>query len=283
MDWHTIGFESQKNYFENLLKKDWLLHAYLLSGPEMIGKRKFAQEFCRLANPDSASVFDADRLIIGPRVNEGESKIYIDNIREVNLFISRKPLAGPYKFVIIDDADRLTIEASNALLKVLEEPPPYSTLFLVSSQPKQLLPTITSRCQEVPFLPHTDEVIKKMLASKKTDNETSALVTEIAGGRLGWAIHTIESGSIDDVRTAIRDFKKVSSQGVAERLQYAKKLYEKEEYARAVDYWLRWTHAHLRDDEKAHYVIKGLLRLKHIISQPQYNHRLALETFLLSQ
>lgn len=280
--WSTIGFESQKSYFEHLLKDNRLLHAYLFSGPEMIGKRKFAHELCRLANPQGATVVDADCMVIGPRVSEGESQIYIDDIRELNLFLSRKPLIGPYKMVLIDDADRLTIEASNALLKVLEEPSAYTVLILISSRPKQLLPTITSRCQEVHFLSHNTEAIEKILLSKKADEEESRLIAQLAGGRIGWAIRMVESGAAHEAISAIRDFKRLSSQGIAERFQYAKKIYEKEEYPQTVDYWLRWLHANLQGIENSASTMRNLLKLHQTISQPQYNHRMALEAFLLS-
>ena len=281
MTWSTIGFEPQKRYFSDILKKNRLLHAYLFSGPEMIGKKRFVNELYRFANPASSDSFDADLMVVGPRVNEGESKIYIDDIREVNMFLSRKPLVGPYKFVIIDEADQLTLEASNALLKILEEPPSYGVLVLVSSQSKQLLPTIASRCQEFQFLPHSRETIKKGLASKKSAPSIAELITEISGGRLGWAIKIVESGLAEDIQSAIRDFQKLPTQGVAQRLGYAKKLYEKETYVPTVDYWLRWAHAHLIDLQNSSHALRGLLKLHYAISQPQYSHRLALERFLL--
>jgi len=278
MTWTTIGFDAQKEYFERLLSKKQLIHAYLFSGPEMVGKKKLAYEVYQRANRDEAP---QDILEKAPRVSEGESKIYIEDIREINLFLSRKPLIGPYKFVIIDDAHQLTGEASNALLKVLEEPSANTVIILISSQPRQILPTIISRCQPVTFLPHSRDIISKVLAVKRIDAETIKLVTETAGGRLGWALRMVESDSTPEIRAAVRDFQKLMQQEVADRMQYAKKLSEQGDYAKTVDYWLRWLHAHLQQQTKFPNVLRELMKLHYIISQPQYNHRLAIENFLL--
>jgi len=275
----VTGFQSQITYFQRLIREGTLAHAYLFSGPDMIGKKKSALEIYGHANP--AGVSQADLLRIAPRVSEGEAKIYIDDVREIASFLSRKPLVGPYKFVVIDDAHQLTPEASNGLLKVLEEPSPYSVLILVSSQPKLLLQTITSRCQEVQFLPHGPDVIRDVVRTKKVGPEDGELIEYIAGGRLGWAISLIESEGVDDLRRTIGDFKKLCAQGITERLQYAKKIHEQDAYTPAVEYWLRWGHAQMMSGAIAPSVVRGLLQLRYMISQPQYNHRSALENFLI--
>jgi DNA polymerase III subunit delta' len=276
--WNTIGFESQREYFEQLLQRNSLAHAYLFSGSDMIGKKKFAADLYRVANKNSMS----DLLVVAPRVSEGEAKIYVDDVREIITFLSRKPLPGPYKFVIIDSADQLTIEASNALLKVLEEPSAHSVLLLISSQPRLLLPTIASRCQEIRFLPHESKTIDALLASKRLSKEDRDLITLIADGRLGWAIRTIESDGLSEVRSAIADLQKLMRLGVAERLSFAKKLHEKEAYSPTIEYWLRWTHAQIGKSNAAASVVLSLMRLHYLVSQPQYNHRLALENFLVN-
>src|SRR3989344_5561135 len=127
MSWSVIGFEQQKKYTEQLLKQGELPHAFVFSGPEMIGKKLFAQDLYRLANHcETLRDTDPDFTLIAPQVQDGETKIYIDDIRQARGILSLTPARGPYKFLVIDDADRLTAEASNALLKILEEPPSFS-------------------------------------------------------------------------------------------------------------------------------------------------------------
>ena len=125
----VIGHSKNKKYFDIVLKSGYLSHAYVFSGPEMIGKKLFAQDLYKTINQkEEIRDADFDYKMISPRLAEDDlpadrhgTKIYIEDIREVKVFLSLKPNVGPYKFVIIDDAHCLTPEGSNALLKILEE------------------------------------------------------------------------------------------------------------------------------------------------------------------
>jgi DNA polymerase-3 subunit delta' len=148
-------------------------HAYLLSGPEGIGKKAFAKEFIQLM---SASVTGAefaieneqypDLLIITSAHSESSVKnekdmmeINVAQMRQVNQFLSYKSYYGGHKAVIIENAERMNTEAQNCFLKTLEEPKGNTVIFLLSSKPELLLPTIFSRCQVVTFLAkHQDQV-----------------------------------------------------------------------------------------------------------------------------
>ncbi|MBX4211508.1 MAG: AAA family ATPase [Candidatus Yanofskybacteria bacterium] len=277
-----IGFDKQKNYFKQILKTGTLAHAYLFTGPDMTGKKQFALELFSQANNRDFKAADPDFKIIAPRVEEEETKIYIEDIRELRNFLSFKPLPGPYKFVIIDDADRLTEDAANAFLKMLEEPFAMTVLILITSQPRQLPLTIISRCQEVRFLPHKSALVEEFLSDKKLSADDKRFLTEMSGGRLGWVVKTLENAQQDKIQKAVQEFRTVARQGVFEKLQYAKKIFEKEDYATLVDLWIRWIRAYGNDRDKTKKVLRNLLELHRLISQPQYNHRLALENFLIS-
>lgn len=233
---------SNKKYFESLVKNGMLAHAYLFSGPEGIGKKDFAYDLFRLVNNREAQN-DPDFKLISPRLEDDETKIYIEDIRDLKTFLSFKAYAGPYKFVVINDADRLTPEASNSILKSLEEPTPFSVLVLVSSKPKLLLLTITSRCETVRFLTS---------GNKELDKETLK---------------------------AIEEFRRAAKLEIPARLKYAEKLYKEEDYQKLVVGLIHWLHAKGNHNTK---VLKGLLQLNQLVSQPQYNHRLALENFLIN-
>ena len=97
MKWNTIGFQFQKKYFEQLVKSGALAHAYLFTGPDMIGKQMFAKELFVLANAREEFVTgDPDLKVITPRVEDDETKIYIEDIRDAKNFLSLKPYYGPY-------------------------------------------------------------------------------------------------------------------------------------------------------------------------------------------
>ena len=278
MTWNTVGFEPQKRYFRQLIEERQLAHAYLFTGLEMTGKFLFAREIAARANGRTeVGEFDPDLKIVTPNTAEGETKIYVEDIRDIKAFLSLRPYRGPYKFVIVDNADRLTVEAANALLKSLEEPTPNTVLILVSSQPRQLLATVSSRCQEVRFLPHGREAIADYLAErKKVLAADRDLLISMAQGRIGWLEPAL--ARLPEIKKTVSELDAVLRSGTTERMLYAKKIYEKETYPAVVADWLYWLYGNRQRVPRAHAVLGCLLDLNALIAQPQYNHRLALET-----
>jgi len=283
MTWRTTGFTQQKKIFENLIKQDSLSHAYIFQGSEQIGKKLFAQDIFVLAN--GRKKFDAadpDLFSIAPCVAEGETKIYIENIRDLKAFLSLCPYRGPYQFAIIDDVHRLTPEASNAFLKLLEEPADKVIFILITSQPQELLQTISSRGQHISFLPHNDHVVSQALTASKLPKTDQDLVTSLAGGRIGWAMAAVENKNMKYIKQAISDFGTILKSPLAERMLFAKELFEKQDYRGQVNYWLAWAYANRSSLPNAHNVLSQLLMLHQYINQPQYNHRVLLENTLIN-
>lgn len=224
------------------MKQGVLSHAYIFCGPEGIGKKMFAYDIFRIVNRREPEG-DPDFKILSPRLEDDETKIYIEDIRDLKSYLSLKPYYGPYKFVVINDADRLVPEAANAFLKILEEPSSFTIIILVSSKPRFILPTVLSRCEKVQFLPSKEKIIDK----KTTE--------------------------------AIGEFMNVARQGITERMQYAEKLFSGKEYQNLI---IGLIHTLRARENPNHKVLKNLLRLNSLLSQPQFNHRLALENFLIS-
>lgn len=284
--WTVNGFEQQKKYFENLVRGGALSHAYIFSGPEQIGKKMFAQDLFTLANRQARfASHDPDLCQLAPRVAEDETWIYIEDIRDLKKFLALKAFQGPYRFIIIDDAHRMQDAAANAMLKILEEPNPHIVFILVTSQPEQLPQTISSRGQHINFLPHSAETIEKYLAQHsqkdlpKADRE---LIAGMAAGRLGWAIQMAKPENLKALKKAVTDFSSLLKKPLSERMQYAKTIYEKEQYGQYIPLWLYWAYSQKDALPNASKVLSGLLELNHHISQPQYNHRLLLENTLIN-
>ncbi len=291
-----VGHDKQKKYFNHVIANGALAHAYLFTGPEMIGKKIFAIKLAGTINGRDAAN-DPDFKFLFPKIADGESKIYIEDARILKSFFSLKPYRGPYKIAVIDDAHCLTAEAANALLKIVEEPPSFSILILITSMPGMLLPTILSRCEEVEFLPASKETVADFLHDREknngsqssqsrqsgrlTDNDKDFLIT-LVRGRIGLAERLLTGNELANARKSVDDLRKLLTAGIYEKMDYAKKVHEKGDYWPRIDYWLHWVSAHLRNSPKNAKIVKGLIALSAIISQPQYNHRLALENFLLS-
>ena len=242
MTWKTTGHNNNKKYFENVVKMGFLSHAYIFCGPEGIDKKRFAYDLFRMINQREPEG-DPDFKLLTPCLEEDETKIYVEDIRNLKSYLSLKPYFGPYKFVIINDADRLVSEAANSFLKMLEEPLPFTVMILVSSKPKFILPTVLSRCEKVSFLPSGEKVIDKKTAE------------------------------------SINEFLSVAKQGITERMQYAEKLFAGKDYQNTV---VGLIHTLRARENPNHKVLKNLLHLNSLLSQPQFNHRLALENFLIN-
>ena len=283
MNWRTTGFTKQKEMFQNLIKQDSLSHAYIFQGPEQIGKKLFAQDlFVQVNGRNKFDVTDPDLFNIAPRLAEDETKIYIEDIRDLKTFLSLRPYYGPYQFVIIDDAHRLTPEASNAFLKLMEEPTGKVIFVLITSQPQELLQTISSRGQHISFLSHSDKLVAQAITTSKLSKTDQDIITALARGRIGWAIIASEGGNLKEIKKTINDFVTVLRSPLAERMLFAKTLFEKQPYQEQINYWLAWAYVNRATLPNAHRVLSQLLMLHQYINQPQYNHRALLENTLIN-
>ncbi|MFZ0430824.1 MAG: DNA polymerase III subunit delta' [Acidobacteriota bacterium] len=184
----------------SLLQTRALPPAALLSGPEGVGKKTAALLLAALAN--CAGPRDGDLCGTCPSCikaasgNHPDIRLYpiepgphikIDEMRQMSQEVQYLPFEGKARFFIIDNAERLTIEAQNAILKTLEEPPPTSHLVLVSAYPDQLLSTIRSRCQTLAFKPISRDAIQSYL-QENTELDRPDLRASFSAGSLGRAL-----------------------------------------------------------------------------------------------
>lgn len=200
--------EPQAVAFEAAMARGRLHHAWLLTGPEGVGKASFAwRAAARLLgapdledHPDHPAVRlmtagshpDFVTLTLEARDRSGTMRreITVDQARRLPEFFSKAPALGRYRVAIIDAADDLNVNAANAVLKTLEEPSGSGVLFLVSHAPGRLLPTIRSRCRRLRFDPWPTESIVGFLKQRGLD----PALAQNAGGSPGKALALAEDG-----------------------------------------------------------------------------------------
>ena len=213
MSWtHVKGHDSQIDAFARMYNRGRLAHAYLFAGPAGVGKALFARELakaltCEGREPDalaacdacaSCRLVDADTHPDVMRVGrpEGKFQLPIETIRELCAWMALSAARGKHKVAVVDDAEFLNMESSNAFLKTLEEPPPGSVLVLVTSRVEDVLPTIQSRCQTVRFGALTPETIRAILAMPPHDvpADRAGFLARSAGGSVAQALRFADPG-----------------------------------------------------------------------------------------
>ncbi len=167
--WRSASHEPQRRLLEKSILNKRLAHAYIFSGPAEADILSFSRNLAQFLVCQDMSGCDecgncrtlkagsnADYLEIA-----GTEAIKIESIRDLAYKLALKPYAAAYKVAVIGNAHNLTTEASNALLKVLEEPKPNTVLILATDNVHKLLPTISSRAQKMHFVapPEVDGVI----------------------------------------------------------------------------------------------------------------------------
>jgi DNA polymerase-3 subunit delta' len=217
------GHEPAEQAFEASRARGRLHHAWLLSGPEGVGKATFAYRAARRllgapedpahgvlgSNPDhpvSRQVMARSHpdLFVLERIGEDgkvRKVIPVDEARGLSEFFSKSPASAPHRVAIVDAADDLNVNAANALLKTLEEPPAHGVLLLVSHAPGRLIATIRSRCRRLAFAPMDLEDAAAFVRRREDVTEEAALrLARMAGGAPGraWALAQANAIAIDD-------------------------------------------------------------------------------------
>ena len=196
-----VGHEQPLRVLQGALAARRVHHSLLFFGPDAIGKRRVATALAAALNCAAPREADAcGECASCRRIDKGshpdvtlvtleKTMIPIDYIRRVRQEASYLPYEGQRRVFIVDPADRMSIDAQNALLKTLEEPPASSMLILVTSRPMHLLPTTRSRCQQIAFGILPAETIAPHLARLRGLTAQDALrAARLSGGRFGAAM-----------------------------------------------------------------------------------------------
>jgi DNA polymerase-3 subunit delta' len=256
----VIGHERPKMILRAAIEHDRVAHAYLFHGEEQIGKRLVAIAFAQALSCESPSRSEPDAcgtcracrqvesrsypdfFVIEPDREQANPQIKIEQVRELEDQIVYRPLVSSRKICLIDEADRMTPAAANALLKTLEEPPGHSLFLLVTSRPFALPATIRSRCHGIQFVtPPRRQVEAALMARRGLSAPDARLLTLLTDARIGEAMET----DLEAIRTAHNEFGALTSpaflRSPAEVLTAAEILHKSDRAAEALNWIARWS------------------------------------------
>jgi DNA polymerase-3 subunit delta' len=242
-----LGQERALNYLKAALSRGRLAHAYLFLGPEGVGKESVARALAgalNCADPledgDACGVCPScrriiagthpDFLVISPTLeSKGRTPgILIDQIREFRRLTAYPSVAGGWRVALIKPAEALTGEATSALLKTLEEPPPQNLLILTAQVEADLFPTIVSRCQKLVFTPLPYPLITQELIRRGQSPSQAALLAALSGGSLGRVLAHSPEELLRQRQQVLTDLKALSQGNATTALDWAQGLAKKE-------------------------------------------------------
>jgi DNA polymerase-3 subunit delta' len=250
----VIGLEWAVDLLLNGLARGQVSHATLIVGPPNIGKALVAQVFAQALNCTHEDQIPCGECVSCRKVvsgnhpdvrilDEPNQTLKIDEVRELQRELSLSPNEGRWRVAVLCGFERATIEAANALLKTLEEPPAQVVLVLTAVEAAVLLPTIVSRCQVLSLRPLPVSAVKDALITHwSADPSQAELLARLSNGRLGWATQALEDEKILTRRSQrLNDMTSLMGEGRVERLAYAAELSRDAIQAReTLHLWLAW-------------------------------------------
>ena len=242
-----IGNDKIKKSLQSILKNKTIAHSYLFTGIEGIGKTLFAREFAKAllceeqqekpcTKCKSCQAFAENNHPDFMQIQPEGKAIKIEQIRYMQEKIAEKPIQSNRKIYILKDADTMTKEAQNSLLKTLEEPPTYAIIILIASNESKLLNTIKSRCIILPFQPIEKEELKNYMKAQYAI-ELSESELSVCAGSLGKA-QTMQN-LLPQYRQLEEAIQNLEQQSMLDTFKKAEFLYkEKENILDLLDYML---------------------------------------------
>ncbi|MBI5880407.1 MAG: DNA polymerase III subunit delta' [Chloroflexi bacterium] len=264
MPWNTIGHEWAVAMLARAARTR-PSHAYLITGPAQIGKLTLAQDFARALNctaGDAPALFGepaeppcgvcrACQAIAAGRHPDvhtvkrqaDKSEILVDQLRDVQNELALKPYEARWRVAIVEHIDEANASAANAFLKTLEEPAPQVVIVLTAQNPESVLPTIRSRCQQLPLRPLPIGRVEDALVERFGAAPAHArMLARLSGGRIGWAIEASRDEDLLAQRRAqLQEWLEAPGQPTAARIELAGRLTAKDADVRgALELWLSW-------------------------------------------
>lgn len=236
-----IGQEQMKEHLINAVNTRKVSHAYIINGEKSSGKEFIARVFAQALQCENEGAepcgechsckqaLSENHPDIIRLTHEKPNTIGVDDIRgQINNDVGIKPYSSPYKVYIVNEAEKMTVQAQNAILKTLEEPPEYAVIMLLTTNVNSLLPTVLSRCVVLNMKPVSDELVKKYLMEEMRIPDYKAEVcVAFARGNIGKARALASSEEFENVKAEALSFLKyIGDMELNEMIAAVKKINE---------------------------------------------------------
>jgi len=235
----VVGQEQIIEHLKNAIKHEKVSHAYIFNGEEGMGKRLLAGIFAKTLQCEAKKEEPCEKCVSCIQANHGNqpdiiwvlhekpNSVGVEDIRsQVIGKMQIKPYSSPYKIYIIDEAEKMTIQAQNTLLKTIEEPPSYGILLLLTTNAEIFLPTILSRCVTLNLKPIGNKAIKQYLMEQRNvPDDKAELCASFAQGNMGKAIKLANSENFEKMKAhVVRIFRGIESMELSDLLSALKEL-----------------------------------------------------------
>jgi DNA polymerase-3 subunit delta' len=241
--WRIIGQDDIVSLLNSSLEKNNLSHAFLITGPPHVGKMTLAIDIAQAINCENADSpcgecssclkikqgkhADVQVISLTSGSDEEEDKvrteISIDDIRQMQHAVSLPPFEGKRRAFIIEDAEYMSLEAANCLLKTLEEPATGAVFILLTTNASLIPETVASRCQMLSLNPMpAAQIAQALVAAYHVDSEQASILSKLSRGCFGWALSAAQDEKVLGSYREKRDRVLVAmSASLDERFNYA--------------------------------------------------------------
>ena len=249
-----LSRDKENKIMKRLKEKNLLAGSFIFFGESQVGKFTFADELTR--ELENNPIVCQERMIIC----SGESKIGIDAIREMKSFLRKRPVMSDFRAVIIKDAGKMTSEAQNAALKIVEEPPSYALIIFIARGIENILPTLASRLRRL-YFPRVQkhDIMSWLVRHYSVPEKEAENIAEISFGAPGFALELLSDASAKKTKPPVIPKKFNSAEEYDEFMKkYLVKLY--------------------RDKNKNSVILKKVLRRIELSSRFNTNKKLQIQS-----
>ncbi|HYE22396.1 MAG TPA: AAA family ATPase [Verrucomicrobiae bacterium] len=290
--WNISGHKKQLELLSKSLVNNKIAHAYVFSGPDDVGKKAVAKNLAKILlcekqlGCDSCDQCRTLNLSTNPdyiELSQPET-IKIDQVRQLVYKLNLKPYLAKHKIAVIDQADSMTTESANAMLKSMEEPKPYTVIILIASNAQRLLPTILSRTQKITFGFVPESEYESLFPESISDTQ-KGIIQKFASGRPGLVKKLLaDPDSLEQLQNIDRQYQTYMKNDLVDRIKLASLLSEAEspEIKSTLQYWLSSLEKDLLNRPQAEVVKKLTLVSKaRLMLESNVNCKLLLTQLML--